>query len=125
MKAMPIRFAISVAALLLFGWMLWQQHPVKSVTEPSLTEQLPPDIQAPDLFAPPMPPPVSLLQPITLSPEPLLQPATFPWDARVEKPYAAPLPPNPHAFPSWEKRAPFRESQRQRGLYPASMTLDK
>lgn len=125
MKAMPFLFAVSLAANLVLGWMLWQQHPVAPAMESPVVQSLSPDLDVPDLLATPAPLTVPPAQSAPLLPGPLLQPASSLFESPVEKPYAAPLPPNPHAFPSWEKRAPFRESQRQRGLYPASMKLDK
>lgn len=127
MKASHVTIAIALAALLGSSWMLWQQHPDDPpAADVSASQPLPPvEFNAPDLLATPAPPSVPLLQPISLLDTPLQQPAALSLDPPVAKPYAPPLPPNPHAFPPWPERLPHRVDQVQRGLYPASMKLDK
>lgn len=127
MKASHVTPAIILAALLGSSWMLWQQHPENpQAADVSASQPLPPvEFNAPDLLATPLPPSVPLLQPVSLWDAPLQQPASVSLEPPVVKPYAPPLPPNPHAFPPWSERLPHRASQVPRGLYPASMKLDK
>ncbi|WP_265595310.1 hypothetical protein [Verrucomicrobium sp. BvORR106] len=135
MKALKLALAISLALNVALAWAVWRT-PTPATTPPaasfSLVEpdttppsQLP---EAEDLLSPTRTPQwaapgaerswgfgtdlspaseTSPLRPVLFTPEPA-----------VSQPYAAPLPPNPHAVPLWERRVPFREGQLERGLYP-------
>jgi hypothetical protein len=139
MKALKLTLAISLALNLALGWVLWRtpsassEAPAPSLslvdppTSPSLnlpdTEDLrplPPDpLQVPAL-APlgsngPWSVPAGEAQRPQAAP---VRPIQFTPEPAVSRPYAEPLPSNPHAAPLWERRVPFREDQMERGLYP-------
>jgi hypothetical protein len=129
MKAMPYLFAISLVANFVLGLMLWQQHPAKTTLspEPAIVQSTP-SADSDDLPLPttPMPLTASPFLPLVDEPE-----SAFPRRApssqaetrasltpvgEVDKPYAPPPPPNPHAYPPWQQRTPHRESQFHRAL---------
>ena len=126
MKAMPYFLAFSLAANLVLGWMLWQQHPVQR-SEPSVAKSEAPEIyevlplpatSTPLTMSPFLPPVDSafLPSPGSNAAKPFsLEPTS--WNgSSEEKPYSPPLPPNPHAYPAWPERLPYRESQLDRAL---------
>jgi hypothetical protein len=133
MKAIPYLLAISLAANLVLGWMLWQQRPAP-VVEPAVAQSESPEHY--EVEALPLP---STPEPLMASPLlPPLESGAFGADRNAplrmranfeptaeDKPYAPPPPPNPHAFPPWQERVPYRESQLDRGLYPTPLRLDK
>jgi hypothetical protein len=121
MKAKSFLLAISLAANLVLGWMLWQQHladkPETALARPALTddEYLPLPATPMPLTVSPLLPlvPTGLLGPDTRSPAGMQAGLPSPDD---EKPYGPPLPPNPNAFPPWPERSPYREPQLERAL---------
>jgi hypothetical protein len=127
MKAMPYLFAISLAANFVLGLMLWQQHPAptKPSPEPAIVQSQSDSDELP-LPTTPMPLTTSPFLPLELEEQPsTLLPqrptasdmrASLPPAERVDKPYAPPPPPNPHAYPSWQQRTPHREPQLHRAL---------
>ena len=122
MKAMPYLFAVSLAANLVLGWMLWQQHPAPA-SEPALVQSVYTDEEDLPLPTTPMPLTVSPLLPLAGAAAydtghfPPLDIQTNALSPTVEeKPYGPPPPPNPHAFPVWQERTPYRETQFQRAL---------
>jgi hypothetical protein len=135
MKALKLALAISLALNVALAWSLWRTPPPTTAPpSPSLS------LVEPDTTTPPqLPEAENLLAPIPsppwltpgeerswsfgtdLSPAPagsLLRPVQFTPEPAASQPYAAPLPPNPHAVPLWERRVPYREGQLERGLYP-------
>ena len=139
MKALKLALAISLALNLALGWVLWRtpsassEAPVPSLsmvdpsTSPSLnlpdTEDLRPLPPGP-LQVPALAPlgsssawgvPVGASQRTQGAP---VRPIQFTPEPAVSRPYAEPLPSNPHAVPLWERRVPYREGQMERGLYP-------
>ncbi|HSI63430.1 MAG TPA: hypothetical protein VLE43_09935 [Candidatus Saccharimonadia bacterium] len=146
--------ALSLAANLALGWMLWQQrHPeqtekltisapasptkafAKETTPVSVVES--PIARAPRI-EPPLPPPTrggintTKAEGLLFS-SPGMQskvdPSKVPAYLRLERPesraYGPPPPPNPHAVPPWDERLPYREDQMKRGLYSTPLKLDK
>jgi hypothetical protein len=124
MKAMPYLFAISLAANLVLGWMLWQQHPATVPdTDPATVQyQVPEEEESLPLPAKPMPLTVSPLLPLAGaaaheadSPTPPDEPLRL-LPTPLDKPYGPPPPPNRHAFPAWPERTPHRKTQFHRAL---------
>jgi hypothetical protein len=126
MKAMPYLFAISLAANFVLGLMLWQQHPAQISPAPAIVQSTSADSDELPLPTTPMPLTASPLLPLVENTEPEnpVPPrpsssevrASLTPSGEVDKPYAPPPPPNPHAYPSWQQRTPHRESQFHRAL---------
>jgi hypothetical protein len=123
MKAKSYLLAISLAANLVLGLMLWQQHPVAyPEPEPVVAQSMPSEEER-------LPLP-TMSTPLTASPLLPLMGAALPepgqssapnsraglLSAPEEKPYGPPPPPNPHASPPWPERLPYSESQLERAL---------
>lgn len=134
MKALKLALAISLALNVALAWSLWRTPPSATAPPPASLSLVEPDTTPPpqlpeavDLLAPPPNPPWLNLGPgrswsfgTDLSAAPaasVLRPVQFTPEAAGNLPYAAPLPPNPHAVPLWEHRVPYREGQLERGLY--------
>jgi hypothetical protein len=127
MKAMPYLLAMSLAANLVLGWMLWQRHPAPAPEpDPAVAqyELWKEEAEPLPLPATPMPLTVSPLLPLAgataheadrLAP-PDTPPSLMPTVEDKDKPYGPPPPPNRHAFPPWRERTPYRETQYHRAL---------
>jgi hypothetical protein len=123
MKAKSYLLAISLAANLVLGWMLWQRHPATSPEPvPVLVQSMPSEEERLPLPTTSMPLTASPLLPLmgAALPDPGQSPSA---DSRAsllpapgEKPYGPPPPPNPHATPPWPERLPHGESQTERAL---------
>lgn len=139
MKALKLTLAISLALNLALGWVIWRTPSASSDTPvPTLTMVDPstsPSLNLPDTEdlrpLPPDPLQVPALAPLGSNgswgvpvgdaqrPQAApVRPIHFTPEPAVSRPYAEPLPSNPHAVPLWERRVPFREGQMERGLYP-------
>src|SRR3954470_188793 len=121
MKAMPLLLAISLAANLVLGWMLWQRHPVHAF-DPAIANSSPTEDDLLPLPSTPQPLTVSaLLPPIESEPSqttPVVLPSAraFLAPPDSEKAYGPSPPPNAHAYPPWPQRVPYRDSQETRSL---------
>ena len=123
MKAKSYVLAISLAANLVLGWMLWQRHPAtEPEPEPVLVQSMLSEEERLPLPTTSVPLRESPLLPLmgAALPEPG---QSSPPDSRAgflpapgEKPYGPPPPPNPHASPPWIERLPHGESQTERAL---------
>lgn len=123
MKAIFLLLAVSLAANVVLGWMLWQhQHPAAD-TEPALVQQaaasdevtLPLPTGSTPLTTPPF-----LPLPDTEITVPDRPPIEESRSGRLAPPdeeaYAPPLPPNRHAYPPWPQRVPYHKPQVERAL---------
>jgi hypothetical protein len=125
MKAMPYLLAISLVANLVLGWMLWQQHPAP-VNDPAVAQSEPLPSSTQEDEALPLPVTSSPLVPSPLLPfteagaltpdDSVLPDPRASLVPPADQPYAPPPPPNPHAFPAWRERTPYRETQFHRAL---------
>jgi hypothetical protein len=122
MKAKSFLLTVSLAVNLVLGWMLWQRHPAL-ISDPVVVQSDPSEDETLPLPTSPAPLTESALLPPVETGAADTGPLPAPSGAQArllppaqEKPYAPAPPPNPHAFPLWLERMPYRDSQIHRAL---------